>query len=449
MKDDCETEAKTGCDETIDDRIRQLAKRIVDLRIYATTSGITTDITDRPSHMVVPLAWTLNAHDWVGMMEPDARYLTKTGKLKKRWNPVMELDSTVGQLYRTHQGLLGRLNGLMNCEAFAEASLLEKMKLFMVSEWRIRFEDYRKYFRYLFGVSDRELYACLKALYQEKNICIISARQEDERGLGPFVLQYGPTCREALMLYQDPTWVKNNIKGSWFGRFADHDIEVDGMLARLFMYCAEEIDAPDTLVDDTDPCRTLTEYLFDAAGLDAAYPYIKELMQIQTRDLDISNLEQTISEEEMELFIQAWEDVTQENIDHIRQQEARLEDDDEYEYDFYDYKTNSWPTETATAEDIQRAIELLRENMDSIRKGKTTGKPVNAERILFVLNEIPRIFSLKSLYEIFDAFDTLPDVVRRDIRACANAHLIITVKRGLYCSKAYAEKYARKWGLSD
>ena len=116
----------------------------------------------------------------------------------------------------------------------------------------------------------------------------------------------------------------------------------------------------------------------------------------------------------------------------------------DYIYDFSDPKTFEDPTETATEDDVRDAIELLNANQDSLRKDRKTGKVINAEKIIYILNEIQEIFSLKSLYKVFESFDTDPEVVRRDVRKLEKDKKIVMARRGLYCSVDYAESHAKK-----
>ena len=391
---------------------------------------------------------------------------------QNQWTIRDELSSNIGRRFRTNASVLGRIRNLETCEIFQKASILNKLILFLNTEDKLYFNDLRRLMRYIYGITDSELYVLLYQLYLNSKICIISNNDDNGKPIAPFIIQSANTnldvqsfqlqnmsaCADYLsnimngapktqsfdLFYYNIVNNNSTITGN-NTRFSCNDPNCDLIFVRMFNSVEDSLDAPDASDEDIPQHAALKKYFLQNGiePLDNCYPYLMELLTIKT-GTDVSLFPSQTNSDELARIVLMYKKY---RSDH-RSQIERAKDTTNNEFDcYYDFsKPDSFdePYETATDDDIRHAIELVNANQDILRKDRKTGKVINAEKIIFIMNEIPEIYSLKSLYKIFEAFDTEPEVVRRDIKKLEEKKQIIKVKRGLYCSVDYAETHAKK-----
>ena len=405
----------------------------------------------------------------VGFKAPDPSFVDKNGNLKAPWTIENELSSKLGKLLRTPASIIGRITNLYKCSAFYTSSLIEILQIIMVTEQKLYFEDLRRLLRYVFGITDMDLYILLGHLYRECEICVVANGDERGNPVGPFIIQSMYTNPDTTLYHLkmmqesfenrdeaiskdeplfepeiDPDTRTDMHKGNtWF--WYDSFIAIDELLVRMFASIDDELDDVNALTKDIPQYNALERYFNsdDNPPIDECYPYLLELLNIKSGD-DVTLSPNPIKADRIDEIVKSYKQYKKGNADKIKDIVDKNENCTDYFYDFSDPKTFEEPTETATEDDIREAIELLNANQDTLRKDRKTGKVINAEKIVYILNEISQIFSLKSLYKVFEAFDTDPEVVRRDIRKLENDKRIVMAKRGLYCSVEYADLHAKK-----
>ncbi|MBO4351082.1 MAG: hypothetical protein J6A01_09085 [Proteobacteria bacterium] len=417
------------------------ANRLVELCIQSMSPNVVADVTARARILPESIDWTFCDNWFIGYREEGLDKLTNAVKRPDDWGVGCEIESEYGRRFWTHEGMLGRLRGLSACQAFAQGSLVDRLELFIISEVNIAFLDFRKVFQYIYGVNDIELYSALKELIRRADIAIASVHNCDEYAVGPFTLHAAACSKEACMgCYLDESG-KPLARGTWYDVMSMKALQLDGLLMHMFAGCL------DNLRDDREcqivPFNVLKQcYEVKNGPLDNCCGYLHELMMIKTRNIIADDYDVTQGEFEKRLrFVQSLDNSMHLHIRRIQKAAHSGSDPDEYMYIMNTPNIIPVCDETADESDIEKAIQLLEKNMDSLRRDKKTGKVINAEKVRFVFNEIPKVFSLKSLYEIFERFDTEAEVVRRDVRSLCKKGQIIAIERGMYCSKEYADDH--------
>ncbi len=405
----------------------------------------------------------------IGFKDPDPHLVDKKGRLKAPWTIENELSSKLGKQLRTSASIIGRIGNLYKCRAFYTSSITDMLQLILNTEQKMTFGDFRKLLRYVFGITDWQLYILLVHLYRDSEICIVSNSDAHGKPIGPFIIQsrytnidmmgYQIRCMQDLWVTKDEPIPKgaplfdpetdpdarNELHSGniWF--WIDSYIAPDELMARMFASIDDELDEDSACIAEIRQFQALNNYFNDEVdnSVDACYPYLLELFNIKSGD-DVQLTQEHMDAEKLDEFVKIYKQYKKDNVGKIEDIIEKYKNCTDYSYDFADAKTFEEPTETATDDDVRNAIELLNANQGALRKDRKTGKVINAEKIIYILNEIPEIFSLKSLYKIFEAFDTEPEVVRRDVRKLEKDKKIVMARRGLYCSVDYAESHAKK-----
>ena len=417
------------------------AKKIMELCFASMAPNVIADVTSRPRiNDWLSVQWDLDQALFIGNRESG-------DENADAWDIRHELASETGRKFWTAAGMLGRIRGLISSDLFRKGSLVDKMYLFMVSEVSIKFTDFRTIFRHIFGVNDAELFASVRELAKQNAITIISMRKNDEMAVGPFIIQSAVCGMESFAMMFDCNWVNQTRGCTVYPVHSLTLLQLDGLIMHMFMYCNMDTELQCT-PDDIRAFHVLDEYYHAGIGsLDACYPYLCELMRVETRDIikDDLCLPKDREYEEKCALVEA--------IYHLQQRyKKKLIETAKQSTQPAAYQYLCCPIEKENADqsDIDRAITLLKTEMDSLRKDPKTGKVINTEKICRILNTIPKIFSLKSMYEIFKQFDMDQEVVRRDVRALCKKGIIVSVGRGLYCSRQYADEHLGKVGtMSD
>lgn len=420
------------------------ANSLVELCIQSMAPNVVADVTAHSKYIPESIAWTFCDNRFIGYRELSSNKSSHGAKRPDDWDARRELESEYGRRFWTDEGMLGRLRGLSVCYAFAKGSLVDHIALFITSEVNIAFLDFRKVFQYIYGVNDIELYAALKELIQRSVIVVASVHDRDDRAVGPFTLHAAVCSKEACLCSYSGVHDKTTGKGTWFCAIQMTEAQIDGLLMRMFAYCCDDLKGMVSI----EPFDTIRQCYEDAKGsLDACYGYLHELLMIKTRDIDVNDYIITDKEYEDQVqFVQLLDNTIHRNLRRIQKAFRNGTNPDEY---IYIPNTFSIPPSNDTIADdadIQKAIQLLQNNMDSLRKDKKTGKAVNAEKVHYVFNMIPKVFPLKTLYEIFKHFDTDAEVVRRDVRTLCRKNQVIAIERGMYCSKQYADEHFSRVG---
>ena len=439
---------RSACPYTTAKYKKACAQKLVDLCLESMSPNVIASVTCRPRLLNhVSVRWSLDDHLYIGQMEQPG----DKQKTSNNWNIFNELDTEIGKKFRTSEGLLGRLSGLLSCPGFSNGSLVEQMGLFLASEVNIYFEDFRKVYRYIFGVSDVELYAAIKELMRQNLVMIVSVRNQDSHAVGPFILQIVSACKASLTATCDIEWANAQGMGTYYHPMKLKLLQVDGLLMRMFLYCVNELDQDlYPKIEDIEPYCELKSFFENKPGShDRSYHYLRELMQIRTRELNPADeIRDDSGDEYWERYYlrMVLDEFIEKNQKKILDAIHQTSHSDMYQYSAFDRQNNKYFEETAELSDIEEGIKLLKLHQDELRRDEKTGKIINAEKIMFILNKIEKIFSLKSLYEIFNYFDTDEEVVRRDVRSLCKKGEIVSAGRGLYCSKQYAEMHFSKIG---
>ncbi len=464
------TMTKSRQNDTIMDKRQSSVKKLFEYYLQSLTPPVVEMVSEDVYLSWVQTVWLGNfGNKMVGFKDPDPSLVDKKGKLKAPWTIENELSSKAGRLLRTPASIIGRIGNLYKCRAFYASSITEMMQLILVTEQKLYFRDFRILMRYVFGMTDWQLYILLMQLYRDSEICIVSNSDEHGKPIGPFIIQSQytnpdmikyhlkciqdawdtrdePISKDALLFDPeiDPD-LRNDLHSGniWF--WIDAFIAVDELLARMFASIDDDLDEDAASMPDVRQFNALNQY-FDSEenlSIDDCYPYLLELLNIKSRD-DVVLTPEHMDTHKLDAFVNAYKQYKKDNAEMIENVISKYKNCTDYIYDFSDPKTFEDPTETATEDDVRDAIELLNANQDSLRKDRKTGKVINAEKIIYILSEIPEIFSLKSLYKVFEAFDTDPEVVRRDVRKLEKDKKIVMARRGLYCSVDYAESHAKK-----
>ena len=430
------------------------AKKLVNLCVESMSPNVIADVTSRPRPVdQISVCWNLE-EDRAIVYKNSGNMDSEIGREFQADGDIHDVMSEKGRKFWTSAGLLGRIRGWMAVPAFASGSIVDRMGLFMTSEVTISFIDLRKVFRYIFGVNDAELYASLKELIKQRVISIASAHDEDNFIAGPFILQADGCGLESLMNRCDPGWNGHFGHGTWYPLLMMPELRIDGLLMRMFLYCLDDLDnhwnaKPDEIV----PFKALYDYFVEKTGdYHTCEDYIRELMQIQTRELKFEEYQLTDGDKRADklMFGMVLDETIEREEKRILAAAEMCNQPEKYIYVSFDRDNALVCNETADDADIRQAVSLLNDKMNALKKDSKTSKVVNAEKILFVIEEIPKVFSLKTLYEIFKIFDTDEEVVRRDVRALCRKNLIVSAGRGLYCSKKYADSHFNRIGnVSD
>ena len=431
---------------------KQAAQKLIELCLESMAPNVIADVTCKPRPAdYLSLNWDIDDKRYIGyydFKQPDSMV-----KIPKDWDERKEFKSNYIKRFWTSNGLIGRIRGLLSCPAFKNGSIVDRMALFITSEVNICFVDFRRVFRYIFGVRDAELYAALKELIKLQVVTIASMRDDDKLVTGPFILQAISCGMESLRCDINPEWQKRDGHGTWYELLLMRLISIDNLLMRMFMYCVDDLDDSWHIkIDHIKPFHALDQYYNRQKGsVLNILPYLCELMNIQTRDMDMAHFVVDTGDEYAEYLMRMYvlDEAIRHNAKKILDAISRINHPGSFQYVTFNQEDMKDCEETADESDIQQAIRILKDEEQSIPKDPKTGKVINAEKMRYILEKIPQIFSLKSLYQIFIEFDTDEEVVRREVRALCKSHRIVSPGRGLYCSIQYAEDHFGKVGVSN
>ena len=348
-----------------------------------------------------------------------------------------ELVSAKARQFWTSSGILGRLRAYNGCLAFSSASIVDAMSLFLANEVCIRPEDFRKVFRYVFGVSDVEFLAALRELVKNGTMVIASVCADDNAGYGPFVLLCAETGGDSVYAWHidDPNAPQPTI----YDVACMNSMMLDALLMRMFIVCDID-DNPEASGQDIEPYAALDRFYVDGTGtLDDCYPYIQELLEIGSREK--LSWERTGNAANYQRAISALDKAVWRNRIHFQDDDCTADN----EVVYCPPPNEELQEQLADEQDCAHACDILKQNMDLLRKGCKSGKTVHSEIIRFVLDEIPKIFTFKTMYDIFAECDMEPEVIRRNVYALCKDGTIVKVRRGMYCSKSYADAYFLKY----
>ena len=350
---------------------------------------------------------------------------------------MRELRSEKARRFWACDGMPGRLRALCGCTAFQSASVVDAVALFLAVEECIRPAALRKVFRYVFGVGDAEFYAAVRELVRGGNAMIASVRPDDEMGVGPFVLLPAESGRECW-------FARHGDDGTlfWYDLYATDAACVEALLMRLFLECADDL--------DDNPCANGAQiqayaalgafYHGESGTIDGCYPYVRELLEIGSRET--CDLRLPTDDARYMRNARALEKEMTKNRAQILNDTPTQPPQNVY---IPPQRQVVLDMLGATKDDCDRAHEVLCDDIDSLRRDAKSGKTIHAEILRHVLEEIPKVFPLKSLYRIFEGCDIEgcdmePEEIRRNVRELCAAGAIVMAGRGIYCSIACADQ---------
>ncbi|MBQ9394122.1 MAG: hypothetical protein IJU23_01220 [Proteobacteria bacterium] len=347
-----------------------------------------------------------------------------------------EIASVKARRFWTSCGMLGRLRALNRCPAFIHASIVDAMALFIANEDCIRTEGLRKVFRFLFGIGDVEFFAALRELVKNGLISLTSVRPNDDMGIGPFVVVFTETGGENW----HARWGQSGQKLTWYDLCATDTMTLETALMHSLIECDID-DNPMASGLEIAPYAALDRFYNDGVGtLDDCYSYVCELLEIGSRE----SCDWSFSHDDAKYcrYVTAIQKAIRRNRNLFHCQSRAEDMGFVYCPPVPDYLQDN---QYASEQDCTNAREILKSNIETLRKGMKSGRTVHAEIIRFALDEIPKIFSLKAMYDIFADCDMEPEVIRRNVYALCREGSVIKVGRGLFCSKSYADSHFTKY----